>query len=104
MDILYYIFVFLLILGSIGAGYWFIREYVDQNDLPSMQFLKPREKRVGVVQATSVDGRRKLVLIRRDDVEHLIMTGGPVDVVVETGITPKHSDDVLTLGEEEQGL
>jgi formyltetrahydrofolate deformylase len=29
-----------------------------------------------------VDGRRRLVLIRRDDVEHLIMTGGPVDVVI----------------------
>jgi len=26
------------------------------------------------------------VLIRRDGVEHLIMTGGPVDVVIETGI------------------
>ena len=26
------------------------------------------------------------VLIRRDDVEHLLMTGGPVDVVIETGI------------------
>jgi hypothetical protein len=33
-----------------------------------------------------VDSRRTLVLIRRDDVEHLIMTGGPVDVVIETGI------------------
>ena len=28
------------------------------------------------------------MLIRRDDVEHLIMTGGPVDVVIETGIAP----------------
>ena len=27
-----------------------------------------------------------MILIRRDDVEHLIMTGGPVDVVIETGI------------------
>jgi hypothetical protein len=26
------------------------------------------------------------VLVRRDNVEHLIMTGGPVDVVIETGI------------------
>ena len=34
----------------------------------------------------SVDGRRRLVLVRRDNVEHLIMIGGPVDVVVETGI------------------
>jgi flagellar protein FliO/FliZ len=32
-----------------------------------------------------LDGRRKVILIRRDDVEHLLMTGGPVDVVVEKG-------------------
>jgi hypothetical protein len=25
-------------------------------------------------------------LVRRDDTEHLIMTGGPVDVLIETGI------------------
>jgi hypothetical protein len=40
-----------------------------------------------VVDYASLDGRRKLVLIRRDDVEHLLMTGGPVDVVIETGIS-----------------
>ena len=49
-------------------------------------FLKGRERRLGVVESAAVDGHRKLVLIRRDNVEHLIMTGGPVDVVIETGI------------------
>ena len=39
-----------------------------------------------MVEQATVDSRRRLVLIRRDDVEHLIMTGGPVDVVIETGI------------------
>ena len=39
-----------------------------------------------VSEQASVDSRRKLLLIRRDDVEHLIMTGGPVDVVIETNI------------------
>jgi hypothetical protein len=48
-------------------------------------FLRPRDRRLGVVETASVDQRRKLVLIRRDDVEHLIITGGPVDMVVETG-------------------
>jgi flagellar protein FliO/FliZ len=43
------------------------------------------------VDQANVDGRRRLVLIRRDDVEHLIMTGGPVDVVIETGISQKSS-------------
>ena len=33
-----------------------------------------------------MEGGRKLLLVRRDDVEHLILVGGPVDVVIETGI------------------
>lgn len=56
--------------------------------------------RIGVVDHVSVDGKRRLILLRRDDVEHLIMTGGPVDVVIETGIVPQSvpnpvHDDVL---------
>lgn len=47
------------------------------------------ERRIGVVEHVSVDGKRRLILIKRDDVEHLIMTGGPVDIVIETGIVPQ---------------
>lgn len=47
------------------------------------------EKRIDVVEQFNIDGRRRLMLVRRDDVEHLIMTGGPVDVVIETGIGEK---------------
>jgi flagellar protein FliO/FliZ len=47
--------------------------------------MRPREKRLGVVETAIVDQTR-LVLVRRDDVEHLIIVGGPVDMVVETGI------------------
>jgi hypothetical protein len=39
-----------------------------------------------VVDAASVDGRRRLVLIRRDNIEHLLMIGGPGDVVIEQNI------------------
>ncbi len=42
--------------------------------------------RLAVLDATAVDPRRRLVLVRRDDVEHLILIGGPSDVVVESGI------------------
>ena len=49
-------------------------------------FGLPPEPRLSVSEQATVDGRRKLLLIRRDDVEHLIMTGGPVDVVIETNI------------------
>jgi flagellar protein FliO/FliZ len=52
----------------------------------SANFLRTREKRLGVVETASVDGRRSLLLVRRDDVEHLLIVGGPVDLVIETGI------------------
>jgi flagellar protein FliO/FliZ len=39
-----------------------------------------------VIDAASVDARRRLILIRRDNVEHLLMIGGPTDIVVEPNI------------------
>jgi hypothetical protein len=45
-----------------------------------------RRARLAVMDATAVDDKRRLVLVRRDDVEHLILIGGPTDVVVETHI------------------
>jgi hypothetical protein len=48
-----------------------------------------RKHRLAVIDATPVDTRRRLVLLRRDNVEHLIMIGGPSDIVIETGIGAK---------------
>jgi hypothetical protein len=48
-----------------------------------------RGSRLGVVEYATVDKRRRLVLVRRDGVEHLVMIGGPQDVVVESKITKR---------------
>ena len=45
-----------------------------------------RKARLAVMDATAVDSHRRLILVRRDDVEHLILIGGPSDVVVEQNI------------------
>ena len=37
--------------------------------------------RLSVTDVAAIDDKRFLVLIRRDDVEHLVMIGGPTDVV-----------------------
>ena len=74
-------------LGVFGAV--MARAYMSGTS-PAALLFKPRpDPRIEVVEQASMDGKRKLVLIRRDDVEHLIMTGGPVDVVIETGIGDK---------------
>ena len=45
-----------------------------------------RQPRLAVMDMAHLDSRRKLVIVRRDMVEHLVMIGGPNDVVIETGI------------------
>ena len=45
-----------------------------------------RGQRLGVAEYYEVDKTRRLVLFRRDGVEHLILIGGPQDIVIESGI------------------
>ena len=72
------------------GGVWYLRAYLNGTP-PRISFFGPRpEPRLAVVDHANVDGRRRLVLVRRDNTEHLIMTGGPVDVVIETGIPVRH--------------
>lgn len=84
-----YIFwtIMLVVLALMSAGLAvYLRAYLGGTS-PGALFFRPRaERRLEVVDHASLDGRRRLVLIRRDDVEHLLLTGGPVDLVVETGI------------------
>jgi flagellar protein FliO/FliZ len=82
---------FLIFLAAAaGAAAWGYRAYMTGDTSINFSFGnwfgQRAEPRLGVVEQATVDSRRKLVLIRRDDVEHLIMTGGPVDVLIETGI------------------
>ena len=53
---------------------------------PFVRGGRNRQPRLQVLDAAAVDARRRLVLVRRDNIEHLILIGGPTDVVVESGI------------------
>ena len=45
-----------------------------------------RGQRLGISEYQELDQTRRLVLVRRDNVEHLLLIGGPADLVVESGI------------------
>lgn len=47
---------------------------------------RTRLPRLGIVDAFDLDRQRQLVIVRRDNVEHLIMIGGPNDLVIESEI------------------
>jgi flagellar protein FliO/FliZ len=74
---------FLVVLALIGLTAWLVRRF-GANRLGGA--TRGRQPRLAVIDAATVDGRRRLVLIRRDNVEHLLMIGGPTDLVVEPNI------------------
>jgi flagellar protein FliO/FliZ len=74
---------FLVVLALIGLTAWLVRRF-GASRLGGT--TRGRQPRLAVIDAASVDGRRRLVLIRRDNTEHLLMIGGPTDVVIEPNI------------------
>ena len=75
---------FAVVFALIGLTAWLIRRF--GSGALSGSGARGRAPRLAVIEAGAVDGRRKLVLIRRDNTEHLIMIGGPTDIVVEANI------------------
>jgi flagellar protein FliO/FliZ len=75
---------FVVVLILIGVTAWLVRRF-GRNPM-SASNARGRQPRLAVIDAAAVDSRRRLVLIRRDNVEHLLMIGGPTDVVIEPNI------------------
>src|SRR5438093_7365215 len=75
---------FLIVLALIVLTFWAIRRFGGIG--LGAGAGRGRQPRRAVIDAAAVDGRRRLVLIRRDNVEHLLMIGGPTDVVIEPNI------------------
>jgi hypothetical protein len=79
-----FVFAFIVVLALIALTAWLVRRFGAER--LGTGSTRGRQPRLAVIDAASVDGRRRLVLIRRDNVEHLMMIGGPTDVVVEANI------------------
>ena len=80
-----FIIAFVVVLALIGVAAWLVRRF-GANRLGASAGRGRQQPRLAVIDAANVDGRRRLVLIRRDNIEHLLMIGGPSDVVVEPNI------------------
>jgi hypothetical protein len=94
LDLAWYLAAGAGLLLLLVIALWIFRAFMTSG---GVLMLKGRNKRLGIVDQAPVDGRRRLVLIRRDEIEHLVMTGGPIDVVIETGIgadSPKSYRDI----------
>jgi flagellar protein FliO/FliZ len=71
----------LLVLGLIAILAWLLRRFGMGGVLRTAG-----QRRLQVVETTALGPRHRLVLVRRDRVEHLLLLGPQGDVVVERGI------------------
>ncbi|MCC7252932.1 flagellar biosynthetic protein FliO [Hyphomicrobium sp.] len=87
---LFYLAIVLFLAVAMIGGAFVLRQYLGgAGPVQAVSALfgpKPLRRRLSVTEQFNLDNRRRLILVRRDNVEHLIMTGGPVDIVLETGI------------------
>ena len=75
------LWAFIAVFGFLALVLWLTRRSQRSNVT-----THARQPRLAVVDAASIDARRQLILIRRDNAEHLLMVGGPTDVVIEPNI------------------
>lgn len=59
---------------------------------PAAAIKRASNRRLGVVEVTPLDGRRRLILVRRDDTEHLLLVGPTSELLIETGIASTGAD------------
>lgn len=70
------------VLALIAAATWFARRYLASGFIGNLG----GRRRLSVVEYAMLDGKSRLVLVRRDDTEHLLVLGPSGATVVETGI------------------
>jgi flagellar protein FliO/FliZ len=86
MDVAHYLrFVasLVFVIGLILAGVWAVRRF----GLGGAMLRPPARRRLAVVEMLPLDAKHRLVLVRRDDREHLLLLGTSSETVVERDIT-----------------
>lgn len=100
MDVATYMKFFIalaLVLGLIALCAWLMRRLgVGGAFVPK----RGSGRRLSVVEMFSVDPKRRLVLVRRDNREHLLLLGGTTELVIERDIAPPpaRDADVVDIG------
>lgn len=85
LDLARFVFAFLFVIALIGLCGILLKRYGKSQKIFGAQ---EGGGRIGVIETRYLDPRRKLMLIRRDKVEHLILLADGREVVIESNITP----------------
>ncbi|MBP2303026.1 flagellar biosynthetic protein FliO [Azospirillum picis] len=76
-----FVMALLFVVALILAGGWLLRR---AGMAGGAVRGRSRQRRLSVVEALPIDARRRLLLVRRDDREHLILLGANGDLLIDS--------------------
>ncbi|HTM76611.1 MAG TPA: flagellar biosynthetic protein FliO [Devosia sp.] len=82
IDLMRYFGALLLVLALVGGAGLIARRF----GVPGVT-RSAADKRLAVVETLMIGPRQRLFIVRRDNVEHLVLSGPDGATVLETGIT-----------------
>ncbi len=91
IDYTRFVFAFLFTIGLIGLAGTLLRRYSASNKLFG---VKEEGARITVIESRYLDSKRRLVLIRRDDKEHLLLLSDGRELVIESFATNENSGEI----------
>lgn len=78
-------FAFAFVISLMLLFSWFLKKV----GLSGQSLIPDAKRRLKIIEHLPLDHRRKLVLVRRDNCEHLLVLGPAGETVVEANIPPK---------------
>jgi flagellar protein FliO/FliZ len=90
-DYLQFVLALALVLGLIAVLTFAAKRF----GLGPVVTARSKHRRLSLAEVLAVDGKRRLVLLRRDDEEHLVLLGPTADLLIEKNIIggmPKFED------------
>lgn len=79
------------VLGLLALAAWALRRYGHRIPGLTIPGIDRPAARLRVVETLGIDPRRRLVLVRRDDIEHLVLVGPEGASVIEANIASRGS-------------
>jgi flagellar protein FliO/FliZ len=98
-DYMKFVLAFIFVLSLIGLAAVTARRF--GFGLPTTA-RNSTDRRLEIVESLNVDGKRRLVLIRRDDIEHLLILSATRELLIENAITPPQNSFSKVLHEAER--
>ena len=96
-DYMRFLVALIFVLALLGVFAWLIRRFELGGRLTAR---RGQGRRIGIVEVTAIDSKRRMVLVRRDRTEHLLLLGGNTDVVIERGIQANPDSEPVVTGEQ----